>query len=637
MSQKVKEFVRQSGIEVQTPNSTSNENNNFAKNLEMSMQEFPKNNLVTNAKYGSFAQFIDSNSDNNLNNEFSDVMKLLSENNNTTLLTPPVLEVSKLNPGMFNATVNKDFGKQQRLDVNTILMKSPVGKTYVGEGLYIDTVEIKGLYGQFKTGFSHTRVSGPRGGLDKNFFSAQLMLQVTNNTETKGATVNFYRNGKIRFSGGFIGVNIARQPELIRRYIVDTYTNKQSFLYNPFEYNNLSGQFRINGVFKSLTTITSNARKYGMTNVSYEPEITPFLYAYFGDTKFIMATSGNVQISGAKSPADMLNAYTIGQRFMERLDADGQIVITGVFEEGVKKTSKPRPVVKPKAKTQTNMVAIEGKKCERLKKPELMNLARRMGVVDFRTKVKNGSRASTKREICDRIRGKTVVPTFKNTITNGTNKTVKNTTMTGVNKTFKVGKILCINLKKGELIRIATVLKIPIDGKETKTILCKKIQAVRNRLAAPKPKTPPPPPKANMKRVEVMKKRGLDDTSIRKDISRLYGSAWMKRYNPSLNDDVNTMKKALAVINRGDKMGIPFKKDVDYIKKKVVNRWKFDRKANLEKKYLSNTINVSGINANKRNAYRRAAIDYVMSQKGPVSNKKLVAYKKSWLKFMKNV
>jgi hypothetical protein len=50
-----------------------------------------------------------------------------------------------------------------------------------------------------------------------------------------------------------------------------------------------------------------------------------------------------------------------------------------------------------------------------MKKPELVNLARRMGVVNFRITTSTGSRAATKKEICKRIKnasGKTNV-TFK--------------------------------------------------------------------------------------------------------------------------------------------------------------------------------------------------------------------------------
>ena len=73
-----------------------------------------------------------------------------------------------------------------------------------------------------------------KGNMNLNFFTVQLKIIVTNGVESKGATVNFYKNGKIRFSGGFIGTNIANQPELIRRFIVDNYSDKEAFLYSPF-------------------------------------------------------------------------------------------------------------------------------------------------------------------------------------------------------------------------------------------------------------------------------------------------------------------------------------------------------------------------------------------------------------------
>jgi hypothetical protein len=146
------------------------------------------------------------------------------------------LQFSKFNPGMFNATVDSGFGQKETVvDLKKILAKRPLPKTPIGEGLYIDTTEIKGIYGQFKTGFSHTRNAGPKGGLNKNFFSVQIMLTLSNDVESKGATVNIYRNGKIRFSGGFVGTNITNQPELIRRFIVDNYTenNHSSTTHSP--------------------------------------------------------------------------------------------------------------------------------------------------------------------------------------------------------------------------------------------------------------------------------------------------------------------------------------------------------------------------------------------------------------------
>jgi hypothetical protein len=54
MNQKVREFVKNSGVRIQSPNSNNN-NNNFAKELEMAMEvEVPntlQKNLVNNNSY----------------------------------------------------------------------------------------------------------------------------------------------------------------------------------------------------------------------------------------------------------------------------------------------------------------------------------------------------------------------------------------------------------------------------------------------------------------------------------------------------------------------------------------------------------------------------------------------------------
>jgi TATA-box binding protein (TBP) (component of TFIID and TFIIIB) len=685
MDQKVKEFVNQSGVEVRSPDSNSN-NNNFARELEDTMlrkereraagfrtpprqiRPLPRQvqvpvrlqrNLVNDRSYeGAFKQFENEFSNDNLNSDNEKMINNLMREFEEPKSGSIPLEMTKINPGMFNATVDSGFSQKNVLvNLKTILAKRPIGKTPIGEGLYIDTREIKGIYGQFKTGFSHTREAGPKGDMSKNFFSAQLMLTLSNDIESKGATVNFYRNGKIRFSGGFVGTNITNQPELIRNFIVNTYTEKQDFFYNPFIYNNLSGQFRINGVFKNLTEIARNAQKYGMTRVSYEPELAPFLYAYFGESKFILSGSGNVQISGAKNPTDMLNAYDFGKKFVQELNADNQISVTGVFDKGVKATTKAKAKPKTKSKSppkrkytkrilttnQVNAIVINSKMCARMKKTELVDLARRMGVVNFRTKVEDGSRVATKDEICTRIKKKTGNKvSFKNVN--------KNVPLTGSGNTFKVGRKICGDMKKDEILRIAEILKIKPETKDTKTTLCKKIEQVRNNLAKPKPNSSPKPPpstkrqvqrtatnaKRDVKKGEVMKKRGLDENSIRKDITKLYGDKWMKRYTPNLNQDVRNMKSTLNIINRKNKTGVAFKKDIDQVKKTVVSRWKMERKRELEAKYLMNTVSVNGIALNLRNNYRRAAANYIMNRKTVPSNNRMVEYRKYWLKFRAN-
>ena len=278
MSQGAKEFVRRSGFDVS--NSNSNENNNFARELEETLlrkereraaglrsppRPPPRIRPRVPPRAPRPEPFLNEFNDVTLTANDEKMIDNLLKEFETPVPSTTALQISALNPGMYNATVNREFGKENRIELKDIMMKKPLGRTPLGDGLYVDTKEIKGWYGQFKTGFSHTRNYGMQGNLSKNFFSVQITLEITDGNETKGATVNIYRNGKIRFSGGFVGPNIVNQPERIRRFVVDSYTNKDSFLYNPFSYNNLSGQFRINGFFDNMTALASRFQRYGMT------------------------------------------------------------------------------------------------------------------------------------------------------------------------------------------------------------------------------------------------------------------------------------------------------------------------------------------------------------------------------------
>jgi hypothetical protein len=667
MSQQLKEFVKQSGVELRpsvSPNSiaSNNSNNNFARELEINMlkrQEFPnrlEKNMISNSNYGEFAEFMNSNNNyNKLPNENKNAI-----NNVLANLEPPPpplprrieLAFSKLNPGMFNATVNKEFPQQGNfIDLKKILLKVPQPNTPIGEGLYIDTKEIIGRYGAMQEGFSHTREYGKRGNINRSFFTVQVKVIISDGTESKGATVNIYKNGKIRFSGGFIGTNISNQPELIRRFIVNTYTEKQAFLYNPFEYNNLSGQFRINGNFKDFSVIASRKQRLyislGVTKLEFEPELSPFMYVNYKGHKYNFAQSGNVQIAGAPSPADMLVAYNDATELIRTMNTNGDIEVTGEFpKQFTKGTSTPKKRgPKKKMTTKKNKaepkkkrnavfnIQINGVQCMRFSKPELVDFAKKLGIV--------GIVQSTKKEdICKKINAvlNKNSTTFRNT---NKNKDVK---LSGSNNNFKVGKTICTSYSKTELLRVAKILKIQLDDKETKTTLCKKIEKARNAMIAPKPKPKTPPPKKvvrqqkaqekkAVKTNQVMKKRGLNDNSIRKDIIKLYGKRWMDRYKnvmPSLNSDVREMTARLGKMTGGNKAGIPFKKNIDEVKKNVVNRWKSDRVRDLEKKVIVNNLNVSGIPRNMVTSYKSNALNYIMTHKPTTA--KLEKYKKNWLR-----
>ena len=716
MSQSVKEFVRQSGVDVQS--SDSNSNNNFAQELEADMfrrqreqdrearmraagfREPLRPELIQRPRRplpgpralppppprrSRFAnnsplenEFADVNVDKLVNNalrepintsEFDNMNltpineaafeKGLAEMNPNTInefgaLTD--LEISPLKPGLFVGTINKSFGKEVRLDLLPILMKKPLGKTPIGQGLYIDTKEIKGIYGQFKTGFSHTKEGGPKGSINKPFASVQIMVTVSDGVNSQGGLCNIYRNGKILFRNGFVGTNITNQPELIRRFIVDNYTQKEPFLYSPIEYNNLSGQFSINGVFTNLTRMQMKFSKYGST--TYEPELSPMLYVTMKGYTLNISKSGTVQIIGAKSPAIMENAYKAVSPLIREFYRDGDVKIDNTkrktkAKRKTKKVSPPKktkPVVKRKApltNNQINALKIDGKKCDRMSRDELKTLARKIGILSFR--IKNGptTRDMRKDEICAAIKAKSKT---KNVTVKNTNKN-KNVKLSGTGSTFRIGGKLCRDKTLTEIKQFAALLKINTSGKQTKDALCKQIEKSRNNLAKPKPPPPPKPTKRNVQKekkaqvqTEKMKERvkrvGLDDNSIRKDLEKQYGKAWMNRYKPNLTQDVRNIKNAVSRVganNRNKALGVPKKMVVDQIKKDMIKNWKMQRKRNLERNYVMKNVNVTGVPNNMKNKWRQAAANEALRRNKILTAKQFAALKKKWLKGMKNI
>jgi TATA-box binding protein (TBP) (component of TFIID and TFIIIB) len=713
MSQSVKEFVRESGVDVRSPD--SNSNNNFARELEEDMfrrqdrmarreeiargQQFfrePTRPELQQRRLppppprrSRFAQF-ENNSP--LENEFSDVNinklvnNALKEPINTSEfddmnLTPineaaferglaemnpntinefeslTNLEISPLKPGLFVGTINKSFGKEVRLDLLPILMKKPLGKTPIGQGLYIDTKEIKGIYGQFKTGFSRTKEGGPKGSINKPFASVQIMVTVSDGVNSQGGLCNIYRNGKILFRNGFVGTNITNQPELIRRFIVDNYTQKEPFLYSPIEYNNLSGQFSINGVFTNLTRMQMKFSKYGST--SYEPELSPMLYVTMKGYTLNISRSGTVQIIGAKSPAIMENAYKAVTPLIREFYRDGDVTIDNTKRKTkakrktktkVSPPKKTKPIVKRKAplsNNQINALKIDGKKCDRMSRDELKTLARKVGILSFR--IKNGptTRDMRKDEICAAIKAKSKT---KNVTVKNTNKN-KNVKLSGTGSTFRIGGKLCRDKTLTEIKQFAALLKINTSGKQTKDALCKQIEKSRNNLAKPKPPPPPKPTKRNVqkekkaqvqtgKMKERVKRVGLDDNSIRKDLEKQYGKAWMNRYKPNLTQDVRNIKNAASRVNSNDKnkaLGVPKKMVVNRIKKDMVSRWKMQRKRNLERNYVMKNVNVTGVPNNMKNKWRQAAANEALRRNKILTAKQFAGLKKKWLKGMKNI
>jgi hypothetical protein len=575
-------FIKNSGVNVRRTSPPS-----FPKRLQ--------NSTINNQNLGNFAEFLNINSNNN--------------NNNVRYLT-----LSGLNLGMFNATVNKQFNAEARVELKDILTKAPLGKTSIGQGLYIDTKEIVGVYGRFKTGFTHTREYGKKGDINLNFFTVQIKFSLTNGSETNGGTVNFYKNGKIRFSGGFVGKGdeIENQPELIRRFMVKSYTRGQAFFYNPFEYNNLSAQFRINGVIKDLRRLHINSRKYGI-ETNYEPELSPMMYATYKGHKYIIAKSGAIQISGAKNPKALNDAYRAANQLFNMLYTKNEITLTAQVPNKIvrptKKKSKAstcpktrRPPCKtgfeakknpqgdeccykiPKKKStrkspkndkeitygKNGQLMIGKKKCESLTKPMLLDMAKKLGVVNAKDKNK-------KEKLCAMIKQ-----------------------FSFGNENFKVGSKPCISYKKSDLVSMAISKGISVSNSDTIKTLCGKLKldvSKRNANANRKEKENRAlnavlKKEAKIGNVEIRRK--LNNKGIRNDIIKLYGTRWMKKYGKfmNINKDVdemsNLINNASKEKNVVNKMGVLKKMVANDLKKGLVTEWKKERINEYRKKLIMN-------------------------------------------------
>ena len=543
------------------------------------------------------------------------------KNSNVSIQTTPSkkggLKIGKFHPGMYNVLVNKKFSKdEKRVDLQYILKQKPKGHAQIAPGLTLDLNEIKGYYGRFQTGAIHTSNFGLKGDLNKEFFSVQLSGYTMDGTERKNFTFVIYSNGKIRFSGGFLGSsNLKKQPEALRKYLIDTYTQKQGFLYNEIEYNNIAGFFNTNVNF-DLTRI-SQQNPVKAQSISYESEITPFLYMTYKDHNFVLSTksgklgSGVVQVQGESDPDDLENAYKVGVDMVKLLHVLGYtmgLVNRNVnlpklpIMKSVKASTCPKPRRPPckdgfevrknpqgseccfkipkkrgttKKKTTPKNVSISydkdgtmkigGRKCDRLTKPVLLDVAKKLGVVGVRQK-------NTKNVICSAL----------DAIEKGTSN-------------LKVDGKLCRTMKKDQLIAMALSKGITIDDKDTVKMLCDKLQD--------KPNSPNSLAnemeyalKMRRSRNATNQKRRLNDTGIRNDLVKMYGKKWMTKYGKvmDLDKNVRDIKRELNKAEKNNSLNVTTRNGVirkmvaNDIKKAMVKDMKLNQENTLKKKLLRN-------------------------------------------------
>lgn len=483
------------------------------------------------------------------------------------------LKISPLQLSIFNGMVNQTAKEgNYAVDVNSILYKNPHKQKPIAPGstLGIEVNSILLRYGRMVIGAKHTFTVKPSAN-NKNkhaHFLAEINGRIFENGMESKFMVKIYKNGKMQFSGGILNNNI-RHPEMIRKYIIDTYTPSSKFLYNPIKYVVLVGTFQANGVLD----LANIARAFSRSrNASYEPELRPSLKMEHKNYGFQLFRSGKIQIMGAKTMNDLNSAYNVGSDLVKELNVMGLI---GNFKNmNFKPVAKKLRVVKNKVTKNTgntvsyfnkenskngkNGVRIGTKKCATIPRPKLVAVAEKIGIVDITGR-------TTKPEICTKIKNK-------------------------VYGKFTIKNKPCAAYTKEQLIPIAITKGVPISDSDTVETICKK-------LSIPKPLP------VNVKKVEkvakavnkkvkaqgkVLEMRGLTNTKIKKDIEKLYGKKWLNTYRnvmPSLNSDVTELKKRINAANtKKNKAGVPFKIGINAIKRQTVSEWKMQRRKTLNNK-----------------------------------------------------
>jgi hypothetical protein len=302
------------------------------------------------------------------------------------ILSPPKLAMSEISHSMFGAIVESGFGPEARVvDLKSILNKEPLPRCPIGNGLYLETTELTGMYGRFTSGFSHTLRYGKLGNINENFFTVQIIGRVSHdNGASKKFSFNIYANGKCRFSSGYMGSDVDPQPGAIRRFVIDAYTNKDAFFYNEIKLTNASSQFKFNGHVTCMDSLdlACAGGKHGVVSVVYEPELKPNARLELREgVKISLLKDGSVQILGADDASRFTEAYTITKQFLHSVDLDNQITVTGTFTK------------KSKKKTLEGGVRPSPKK-------QLTHEAKTLGVVNFRV----GKHQATRSASCGDIR-----------------------------------------------------------------------------------------------------------------------------------------------------------------------------------------------------------------------------------------
>ena len=291
-----------------------------------------------------------NNSNNNNNNNNNNFVKNLEES-----LT---IGASPLYPSFYNAVINGDRDRGDDVLVMEDFANTIKPKQTFPNGLTVEVLSIIGRYGRFQKAYEITKAYGLIGSAELGAANAlEFKLKVSKNGEQKGGSFVVYTNGKVRFSGGYVGIDedrsmkeqLERQPDLVRSHIVDKYFEGLRILKNPIEFNNIGGEFRVNTRFNP-DRVTQDMTA-GATSIDYDPELSAMLKIKYPENYTLsVAVSGVIQILGCKNPAELMKAYKKGLEVVE-LMKDTRAVRGPLNREKV----SPRPT--RVSKMQTNKPA----------------------------------------------------------------------------------------------------------------------------------------------------------------------------------------------------------------------------------------------------------------------------------------
>jgi hypothetical protein len=280
------------------------------------------NALLAESNRGS--SYNENKNENNLirNLELSHNLFKADEYNRNDRFNNKTLKVTKPSLVMYNVTVNNDTP----INIGALAQRIqlPLEKEEFPNGIVAKVTKITGLTGRFQTAFTITNTYNRTGSANASkIFGLDFAITLKLGGEIVKANLTLFKNGKIKLSGGYLSqdkenVNndyyFEAQPELIREFIVNKYTDGQRFLRKDFTFNNVVGDFRVNKGFNLMQIQAASAKSN--YNVTYNPELSRFLQLKSKGYSFLLGQNGLVQIQGLKEQDDLEKAYLVAIEFI---------------------------------------------------------------------------------------------------------------------------------------------------------------------------------------------------------------------------------------------------------------------------------------------------------------------------------